>query len=86
MKKAIAIPRLPEEKIGWSYRQYRRQVFISVYLGYAFFYITRKNIASALPSLMEQLQLSKAEMGVVLSLFSATYALAKLVNGSLWSW
>jgi sugar phosphate permease len=32
---------------------------------------------------MDQLQLSKTEIGIVLSLFSVTYALAKLINGPL---
>jgi len=50
-------------------------------LGYATFYLIRKNIASALPSLMQQLQLSKSSMGMVMSFFNAVYALAKLING-----
>ena len=82
-KKAPGLPRLPDEQIPKAYWQFRIQVFIAVYLGYAFFYIIRKNIACALPSLMNQLDLSKAEMGIVLSLFSATYAIAKLFNGPL---
>ena len=83
LKKAPAAPRIPDLQIPQTYRHYRIQAFYSVYLGYAFFYIVRKNIAISLPSLMDQLHLSKTEMGIVLSLFSATYALAKLINGPL---
>ncbi len=83
LKKATAIQRLPENASAEAYRRYRIQVFIAVYLGYAFFYLIRKNIAVVLPSLMEQLELSKTQMGVILSLFSATYAIAKLFNGPL---
>lgn len=83
LKKAPAIPRLPDDQIASAFRSYRRQVFIAVYLGYAFFYLIRKNIAIALPSLMAQLDLSKTKMGIILSLFSATYAVAKLFNGPL---
>lgn len=83
LKKAPAVPRISELQIPQAYRHYRIQAFYSVYLGYAFFYLIRKNIAISLPSLMGQLHLSKTEMGIVLSLFSATYALAKLINGPL---
>jgi len=83
LKKAPALPRLPERQIPQAYRHHRIQVFIAVYLGYAFFYLIRKNIACALPSLMDQLDFTKAKMGIVLSLFSATYAIAKLFNGPL---
>lgn len=48
-----------------------------------FFYLIRKNIAVVLPYLMDSLALSKTQMGIILSLFSATYAVAKLVNGPL---
>ncbi len=83
MRRAPAIPRLPEDAIPDSYRRRRIQAFTAVYLGYAFYYLIRKNIAPALPLLMEDLEVSKAQMGIVLSLFSATYAIAKLFNGPL---
>ena len=83
LKKAPAITRLPESQLANVYRSKRIQVFIAVYLGYAFFYLIRKNIAVVLPSLMENLDLTKTQMGMILSLFSATYAIAKLFNGPL---
>jgi OPA family sugar phosphate sensor protein UhpC-like MFS transporter len=83
LKKAPAIPRLPDDQTAGAYRSYRIQVFIAVYLGYAFFYLIRKNIAIVLPTLMAELDLSKTKMGIILSLFSATYAIAKLFNGPL---
>ncbi len=83
IKTAPAAEPLPEEQVASSYRKFRIQVFISVYLGYAFFYLIRKNLSIALPAMMDSLNLSKTQMGVVLSLFSATYALAKLINGPL---
>ncbi len=55
MRKAPAIERLPEEQVPKAYRQRRIQVFTAVYLGYAFYYLIRKNIAPALPLLMEDL-------------------------------
>jgi len=83
LKKAPAIDPLPEDQVASAYRKYRMQVFISVYLGYAFFYLIRKNLSIALPAIMESLELSKTQMGVILSLFGTTYAFAKLINGPL---
>ncbi|MDX9883559.1 MAG: MFS transporter [Prolixibacteraceae bacterium] len=83
LKSAPAVAPLPEGQLASAYRKYRVQVFLSVYFGYAFFYLIRKNLSIALPAMMDSLQLSKTQMGVILSLFGATYALAKLVNGPL---
>lgn len=81
LQKAPTVPRLPAEQIDKVYSAKRLQAFYSVYLGYAAFYVVRKNISAALPGLMKQLNTSKVEMGFILSLFNAMYALAKLVNG-----
>jgi len=83
LKRAPAVLRVADEQVPQTYRHYRIQAFYAVYIGYALFYIIRRNIAPALPLIMKQFELSKAQMGVVLSLFGATYALAKLVNGPI---
>jgi sugar phosphate permease len=81
LKRAPDVPRLSEQEILSQFPRRRLQVFYSVYLGYAAFYLIRKNISIALPLLMKQLQVSKTQMGMILSLFNAVYAIAKLVNG-----
>ncbi len=81
LKQAPATPRLSAEEIRQLYPKRRWQVFYSVYLGYAAFYVVRKNISAALPALMKHLEISKSQMGIILSLFNAMYALAKLING-----
>lgn len=83
LKRAPAIDHLPADELSTAFRHFRIRVFFSVYFGYSFFYLIRKNISIALPSLMDDLELSKSQMGVALSLFSAAYAVAKLVNGPL---
>jgi sugar phosphate permease len=81
LHKAPALPRFPDDQIDKVYSAKRLQVFYSVYIGYAAFYMVRKNISAALPALMKQLNTSKSEMGLILSLFNAMYAVAKLING-----
>jgi sugar phosphate permease len=81
LRKAPTQPRLSNKDVDRLYPTRRLQVFYSVYLGYAAFYLVRKNISVAIPALMKQLNTSKSEMGLILSLFNAMYALAKLING-----
>jgi len=74
---------VPEAAIADIYRHRRVQLFVAVYLGYALYYVVRKNITVALPPLMAELGLTKLQMGIILSLFDATYAFSKIVNGPL---
>lgn len=84
LKQAPSIKKITDEHdIKSMYRKYRIQAFYSVFLGYALYYICRKNISVALPVLMRDLGYSKTQLGIVLSLFTITYAFAKFVNGTL---
>lgn len=76
-------PRLPESEIPRAFRQFRIQAFVAVYFGYGFFYLIRKNLGPAIPVITKDLSITKTSLGIVLSLFGATYALAKLVNGPI---
>ena len=64
------------------YRRLRWQVFIGAFVGYAGFYLVRKNLSMAIPS-MEPLGFDKAELGFVLGLNAAAYALSKFLMGSV---
>ena len=64
------------------YRRLRWQVFIGAFIGYAGFYLVRKNLSMAIPS-MEPLGFDKAELGFVLGLNAAAYALSKFLMGSV---
>jgi sugar phosphate permease len=84
LKQAPSVQRIiGDEEIKRSYRHWRTQAFYSVFFGYAFYYICRKNISTALPAIKDALGYSKADLGIILSLFTITYAFAKLINGVL---
>lgn len=84
LKQAPSIKRITnDEVLKKSYRKWRIQAFYSVFLGYSFYYLCRKNISVALPALMKDLNLTKTDLGFVLSAFTITYAFAKFVNGAL---
>lgn len=73
---------LPAEKIDSTYKSYRWQVFLGIFIGYAGFYIVRKNFSMAIPEL-GQFGFEKGELSIVLSMNAVAYALSKFLMGSV---
>ncbi len=73
---------LPAEKVDSTYKSLRWQVFLGIFIGYAGFYIVRKNFSMAIPFLGE-FGFDKGELGVVLSMNAIAYALSKFLMGSV---
>ena len=48
-----AKPLLPEEKISKVYKSMRFRVFMGAFLGYAAYYLVRKNLSLAAPGMIE---------------------------------
>jgi OPA family glycerol-3-phosphate transporter-like MFS transporter len=81
-KPAPSIPLLPSEEVDAEYRRLRYRVFIGIFVGYAGYYLVRKNFALAIPFLQEQ-GMGKGELGLVLSAVSLAYGLSKFIMGSV---
>ncbi|RYE64973.1 MAG: glycerol-3-phosphate transporter, partial [Oxalobacteraceae bacterium] len=45
---------LPDEKIDSTYRRLRWQIFAGIFIGYAGYYLLRKNFSLAMPYLIEE--------------------------------
>ena len=75
-------PELPKEQIDSTYKSLRWQVFLGIFIGYAGFYIVRKNFSMAIPFLGE-FGFDKGELGIVLSMNAIAYALSKFLMGSV---
>ncbi len=73
---------LPAEKVDSTYKSLRWQVFLGIFIGYAGFYIVRKNFSMAIPFLGE-FGFDKGELGIVLSMNAIAYALSKFLMGSV---
>jgi len=73
---------LPDDEADQVYRRLRLQVFIGVFVGYAGYYLVRKNFTLAMPYLIEQ-GYSKADLGLALSGVSIAYGLSKFIMGSV---
>jgi OPA family glycerol-3-phosphate transporter-like MFS transporter len=64
------------------YKKMRWQVFFGIFIGYAGFYIVRKNFSMAIPELAP-FGFEKGELGVVLAMNAIAYALSKFLMGSV---
>ena len=69
--------------ISQRYRRLRPRLLLSMVVGYAAFYLTRKSVNYVLPALQLDLSLSKSDIGLLGSLFYLSYGLSKFAAG-LW--
>ena len=72
-----------KEEVDSAYPKYRFQVFMGIFLGYAAFYLVRKNFSLAMPILEETLAVSKYSLGFALSLNAIAYGLSKFIMGGI---
>jgi len=78
-----AKPLLPKEKIDKVYRSMRFRVFMGAFLGYAAYYLVRKNLSLAAPGMIEEGLVDKAGVGIAMSAVSIAYAFSKFIMGSI---
>lgn len=69
--------------VAKNYRYWRIRIFYSMYLGYAFFYFTRKSFTFAIPALKINLGYEMVELGMLGSIFSIVYGISKFASGVL---
>jgi len=65
------------------YAQYRLRILTWTTLGYAVFYFVRKNLSVAMPVMEHELGISKANLGLFLTLHGLLYGVSKFANGLL---
>lgn len=73
---------LPDSQIDKQYQRLRWQVYIGIFVGYAGYYLVRKNFALAMPHLIEA-GYSRTELGFILSGVAIAYGLSKFIMGSV---
>jgi OPA family glycerol-3-phosphate transporter-like MFS transporter len=84
LRPAPDAPALPADRLAPEYKRLRRQVFLGIFLGYAAFYLVRKNFALAMPDILEDYpQYSKAALGTAMTGLSIAYGVSKFLMGSI---
>ncbi|MCP4459403.1 MAG: glycerol-3-phosphate transporter [Cytophagales bacterium] len=75
-------PQIDKEKIDGTYTRLRLQVFLGIFVGYAGYYLVRKNFALVIPDLIAE-GFSKTELGVAMSFLAIAYGLSKFLMGNV---
>ena len=70
-----------KHEIDARYRYWRRHILLTIWLGYALFYFTRKSFNSAVPEILANGVLSRSDIGLLATLFYITYGVSKFVSG-----
>lgn len=73
---------LPKDQIDPEYKKLRFQVFMGIFVGYAAYYLVRKNFSIIMPNLLEE-GYTKSQLGWVLSAISIAYGLSKFLMGNV---
>lgn len=73
---------MSSERVSKSYPLLRWQVFLGAFIGYAGFYIVRKNFSMAIP-MLEPFGFEKGELGIVLSMNAVAYGFSKFIMASI---
>lgn len=76
-----AEPIQDEQKVASMYKHWRWRIFYSSFIAYVVFHLCRKNIAVALPSMGQALNLTNTQLGILGSTLYVTYGIGKFVNG-----
>ncbi|WP_242688760.1 MFS transporter family glucose-6-phosphate receptor UhpC [Photorhabdus tasmaniensis] len=70
-----------QEQVSQRYRYWRSRLLISMIIGYAAFYLTRKSFNFVMPVMQLELGLDKGDIGWITSLFYLAYGGSKFVSG-----
>ncbi len=70
-------------QVNEQYQYWRIRICYSLFIGYAFYYFTRKSFAVIMPVVGADLGLSKAQLGLLLSGLSISYGVSKFLSGIL---
>ncbi len=69
------------QEVDAQYHYWRIRICLSLFFGYAVYYMTRKNFAVVMPLVGLDLGFSKSQLGLILSLFSLSYGVNKFIAG-----
>jgi OPA family sugar phosphate sensor protein UhpC-like MFS transporter len=72
-----------QDLVRKKYKYWRLRIFFGMYIGYAFYYFTRKSFTFAMPAMQAELGLGKFELGLLASILSISYGASKFISGML---
>ena len=82
LKPASHVKKLHVNQIDAAYKKHRYMNFVGIFIGYACYYLLRKNFSLAMPFLLNT-GFTKAQLGLVLSAIPISYGVSKFLMGNL---
>ncbi|WP_233118218.1 phosphoglycerate transporter protein PgtP [Aggregatibacter actinomycetemcomitans] len=83
LKASPPAPRIESSRVDAEYKKLRWQVFAGVFIGYAAYYLIRKNFSLAIPYLIDEYGFTKADLGTVGVALSLAYGFSKFIMGNV---
>lgn len=82
LQPAAHVPQIEDsETVQKIYSYWRIRIFYSMFIGYAFYYFTRKSFIFAMPALIQDLGFDKGQLGILSSVLSISYGISKFASG-----
>ena len=78
---ANAAPMGDKAEIDARYRYWRRHILMTIWLGYALFYFTRKSFNAAAPEILASGVMTRTDIRLLATLFYITSGLSKFFSG-----
>ena len=72
-----------DNNIKKKYRYWEWRTILVLFIGYALFYLVRKNLGMAIPAMEAELGITKTELGLFLTIHSIIYGVSRYINGIL---
>ncbi|HBC71481.1 MAG TPA: glycerol-3-phosphate transporter [Coxiellaceae bacterium] len=82
LKPACHIKKLHAKQVDIAYKKHRYMNFAGIFIGYACYYLLRKNFSLAMPFLLNT-GFTKSQLGLVLSAIPISYGISKFLMGNL---
>jgi MFS transporter, OPA family, sugar phosphate sensor protein UhpC len=84
LKPAPLLPQMVGQgEIDRAYKYWRIRIFYSVYVGYVFFYFTRKSFTFVMPEMAADLGCKYSDLGILSTVLYITYGISKFASGVL---
>ena len=83
LKPAPDVRQVGKPEVRSLYSYWRLRIFFSMYTGYASYYLTRKSLTYAMPTLMDSLSIGPKGAGLLLTIFALSYGFSKFASGIL---
>ncbi len=71
------------DEVRSLFKSWQMRILLSTMLGYILFYFVRKNLSLAMPAMGKDLGITKADLGLFLTLHGIIYGLSRFINGAL---